>query len=123
MLSVIDILSLIEERKSITLKQLSKCFEIPLQRLDEILLDLSKHNLVDYNPESGTVKLPEWILQINDKFEEIKPATGTIILPKSQEIKIQDITIGNYTKEDVELNVRFRGKLKEIAICNLEPEA
>ncbi|MEM3697487.1 MAG: hypothetical protein QXQ94_08335 [Candidatus Bathyarchaeia archaeon] len=122
MLSVIDILSLIEERKNITLKLLAKSFEIPTQRLNKILLDLSKHNLVDYNPKSGTVKLPKWISQINEKFEDIKPATGTIILPESQEIKIQDISIGNYTKEDVELNVRFRGKLKEIAICNLEPE-
>lgn len=122
MLSVVDILSLVEERKSITLGQLAKAFGIPPQRLNEILLDLSKHNLVDYDLESGMVKLPRWILQINEKFEEVKPATGTIILPRFQEIKIQDITIGNYTKEDVELNVRFRGKLKEIAICNLETE-
>lgn len=123
MLSVADILSLVEERKSITLKQLAKAFDIPPQRLDEVLLDLSKHNLVDYDAESGTVRLPKWMLQINRRFEKIKPATGTIILPRFQEIKIQDLSIGNYTKDDIELNIRFRGKLKEIAICNLEVEA
>lgn len=123
MLSVADILSLVEERKSITLKQLAKAFDIPSESLNEILLDLRKHNLIDYDPNSGTVKLPKWVLKIDERFDEIKPATGAIILPRFQEIKIQDVSIGNYTKDDVELIVRLRGKIKEIAICNLEAEA
>jgi hypothetical protein len=51
-------------------------------------------------------------------MEKMKPATGEMILPKYQEIKIQDIIIGNFTRNDLELRLRLNARLKEIAICD-----
>jgi hypothetical protein len=119
MLSTIDILSLIEEQKTVDIKQLTKKLEIPLGNLKEILIDLAKYKLVEYNEKTGKIKLPNWLAKIDREIEELKPATGAIILPKYQEIKIQDFTIGNFTKSDLELKVRLKARLKEIAICDL----
>jgi hypothetical protein len=119
MLSTIDILSSVEEQKTIDIKQLAKKLEIPLGSLKEILIDLTKYKLVEYNEKTGKINLPSWLIKIDKEIEKLKPATGAIILPRYQEIKIQDITIGNFTKNDVELKVRFKARLKEIAICDV----
>lgn len=119
MLNTIDILSIIEEQETYDLKHLAKKLQIPLEQLKEILTNMRKHTLIEYDPRTGRVTLPTWLINIEKKMEKIKPATGEIILPKYQEIKIQDITIGNFTKNDLELKLRFKAKLKEIAICDL----
>jgi len=118
MLITIDILSIIEEQKSYDIKQLAKKLEIQLDQLEEIVMDLSKHNLIEYNPKTGKVRLPAWLVNIDKEIENIKPATGAIIIPKNEEIKIEDVTIGNFTKNDLELKIRLKAKLKEIAICD-----
>jgi hypothetical protein len=112
-------LSLIEEQKTIDIKQLAKKLEISVGNLKEILMDLAKYKLVEYNEKTGKIKLPDWLTKIDKEIEELKPATGAIILPRYQEIKIQDITIGNFTKNDLDLKVRLKARLKEIAICDL----
>jgi len=63
--------------------------------------------------------LPKWLININKKIEKQKPATGEIILPKFQEIQIQDTLFGNYTQKDLELKIRLKAKHKEIAICDI----
>jgi hypothetical protein len=119
MLSTIDMLSLIEEQKTIDIKQLAKKLEISAGSLKEILMDLAKYKLVEYNEKTGKIKLPDWLTKIDKEIEKLKPATGAIILPRYQEIKIQDITIGNFTKNDLDLKVRLKARFKEIAICDL----
>jgi transcription initiation factor IIE alpha subunit len=120
MLSAIDILAIIKEEESHTIKQLAEKLEITTQQLKKIIKDLSEHNIVEYNEQTGQVKLPLWLVDIEKEAESIKAATGTIILPKDQEIKIQDFTIGNFTEKDLELNIRLKANLKEIAICNVK---
>jgi len=119
MLSTVDVLSTIEEKKTVNAKQLAKKLEIPLNSMKEILKDLAEHKLLDYNEKTGETKLPAWLTKIDEEMEELRPATGDIILPKYQEIKIQDITIGNFTKNDLELKVRLKARLKEIAVCDV----
>jgi len=119
MLSTIDILSLIEEQKTVDVKQLSKKLEIPLSNLKQILIDLATYELIEYNEKTGKIKLPNWLTKIDREIKELKPATGAIILPRYQEIKVQDLAIGNFTKNDLELKVRLRARLKEITICDL----
>jgi hypothetical protein len=92
---------------------------MPLEQLKEILVNMSKHNLIEYDLRTGKLALPRWLTNIEKKMEKIKPAIGAIILPKYQEMKIQDVTIGNFTKNDLELKLRFKAKQKEIAICDL----
>jgi DNA-binding MarR family transcriptional regulator len=119
MSNTIDILSAIEEQESRNVKQLAKRFEIPLEQLKQIVTNLCEHNLIEYNPRTGNVTLPTWLMKINREIEAVKPAVGEILLPKYQEMKLQDITLGNYTKNDLELKIRFKGKQKEIAICDI----
>jgi hypothetical protein len=119
MLSTIDILSIIEEQKAHDIKQLAKKLEIQLDQLKEILINLSKHNLIEYNPKTGKVTLPAWLVNIDKEMETIKPAAGAIVLPRYQEIRIQDVAIGNFTRNDLELKIRLKAKLKEIAICDV----
>jgi hypothetical protein len=119
MLSTIDILSSVEEQKTIDIKQLAKKLEIPVGSLKEILIDLTKYKLLEYNEKTGKINLPSWLTKIDKEIEKLKPATGAIILPRYQEIKIQDIIIGNFTKNDIELKVRLNARLKEIAICDV----
>ena len=119
MLSTIDILSLIEEQKTVDVKQLAKKLEISLGNLKEILIDLAQYKLIEYNEKTGKIKLPNWLTNIDKEIEELKPATGAIILPRYQEIKIQDIAIGNFTKADLELKLRLKARFKEIVICDV----
>ncbi|MEM3769679.1 MAG: hypothetical protein QXG76_00650 [Candidatus Bathyarchaeia archaeon] len=119
MLTVADLLSLIEEQKTKSIKQLAKETEIPKEKLHLILTDLTQRNLIKYDAKTGEVKLPEWLLDISKRIEKSRPPTGEIILPKYREIAIQDIIIGNYTTKDLELKVRLKARLKEIAICEV----
>jgi DNA-binding transcriptional regulator YhcF (GntR family) len=119
MLSTADLLTIIEEQRLFNIKNLAKKLEISQKTLHEILTNLQEHNLVEYNPKTGKVNLPKWLINVNKKIETAKPTTGEIILPKYQEIKIQDLLIGNYTKEDLELKIRVKAKHKEIAICTI----
>lgn len=119
MLTVADILALIEEQKTKNIKQLARETEIPKEQLHLILKDLSQYSLVEYDVKTGSVKISGWLRSLDQKIERSKPPTGEIILPKYTEIKLQDIVIGNYTSKDLELRVRLKPKQKEIAICEL----
>ena len=119
MLTTADLLTIIEEQKSLKIKKLAKKLQISEKSLHEILTNLQQNNLIEYNPITGRVTLPKWLVNIDRKIETAKPATGQIILPKYEEIKIQDLLIGNFTKNDLELKIRLRARQKEIAICSL----
>ncbi|MEM3731879.1 MAG: hypothetical protein QXE74_08970 [Candidatus Bathyarchaeia archaeon] len=107
-----------EERIS-NIKQLSERLEIQIDQLHQILTNLNRHNLVKYDPKTGEVSIPKWLLNINKQMETLKPATGEIVLPKYQEIQIQDVVIGNYTRIDLQLKIRLGSRRKEIAICTM----
>jgi len=119
MLTTADLLAIIKEEETYNIKQLAKKLEIPTEQLEKIIKNLREHDLVEYDEQTGEVKLPSWLVNIEKEVENIKPAIGNIILPKNQEITIQDVVIGNFTDKDLELNVRLKMKLKEIAICNM----
>ncbi len=119
MLTVAEILALIEEQKTKNLRQLARETDIPKEQLHLILKDLSQYNLVEYDVETESVKVSKWLQNLNQKIEKSKPPTGQIILPKLGEIKLQDIIIGNYTSRDLELKIRLKARQKEIAICEL----
>jgi hypothetical protein len=119
MLSTIDMLSLIEEYKTVNIKHLAKKLEISLGNLKEILIDLASYELIEYDEATGEIRMSNWLTKIDREIEELKPAIGAIILPRYQEIKIQDVAIGNFTRTDLELKVRLKAKLKEIVICEL----
>lgn len=117
MATTADLLTTIEEKTINNIKQLAKETGIPQEKLHPILTNLSHHNLIEYSPKTGQLALPKWLINLNQEIEKEKPAIGEIILPKYKEIQLQDIIIGNYTGNDLELKIRLKPKRKEIAIC------
>jgi predicted transcriptional regulator len=119
MLTVADLLTLIQEEENLNIRKLAKKLEIPQEQLQEVIKTLERRNLLKYDSETEKITLPKWLLNINKKIEATKPTAGEIILPKYQEIQIQDIVIGNYTKEALGLKIWIKAKRKEIAICEI----
>jgi predicted transcriptional regulator len=119
MLTTADLLTIIQEQKNPNINQIAKKLEIPQDYLHEILTTLHRHNLIEYDSKTGKITMPKWLTNINKRIETTKPTTGEIILPRYQEIQIQDITIGNYTKEPLAFKIWIKAKRKEIAICNI----
>jgi hypothetical protein len=90
---------------------------VAMRALQEVIKTLERRNVLKYDSETEKITLPKWLSNINKKMEATKPTVGEIILPKYQEIQIQDIVIGNYTKEALALKIWIKAKIKEIAIC------
>lgn len=118
MLSIADILMEIKEEEC-DIKSLAEKFNLTIERLEEILKCLSEYNIVEYEQQTGKVRAPIWLSEIEVKMEEVNPVVGTMIIPKNQKVRLQEITIENFTDMDLELNIRLGPKLKEIAICKM----
>jgi hypothetical protein len=114
-----EIFCLIEEEGTGSVKELAKKLEIPVTQLERVLTDLSGKNVLEYDPQTGKIRLPKWIVNLGKELENIKPATGAIVLPTNQKIEFQDVVIENFTNTDLELRIRLRTKRKEIAICTI----
>jgi DNA-binding IclR family transcriptional regulator len=119
MLTAIDLLSIIEEQKMIEIRQLAGKLKIPASGIREILRDLARYKIVEFDEENGRAKLPTWLARIDREIEELAPAVGDVILPRFQEIEIEDVAIGNFTRNDLELKVRLKARRKEITICDV----
>ncbi len=119
MATTADLLTTIEEKTIDNIKELAKETGIPPEKLHPILTNLNNHTLIEYNPKTGKLALPRWLVNLSRQIEKEKPTIGEIILPKYKEIQLQDIIIGNYTGNDLELRITLKAKRKEIAICPL----
>lgn len=117
MLSIADILMEIKDECNI--KSLAEKFNLKMEHLEEILKCLSEYNIVEYEQQTGTVRAPRWLSEIEVKIEEVNPVVGAMIIPKNQKVSLQEITIENFTDMDLEINIRLGPKLKEIAICRI----
>jgi len=117
--TIADLLTLIEEQESLSIKKLANELEISEENLHEILTSLCQHNFIEYNQKIGTITLPKWLTNIDRKINSEKSAVAEILLSKYREMQIQDVLIGNYTGKDLELKIRLRAKSKEIAICDV----
>jgi hypothetical protein len=114
-----EILLAIEEEETLSARKLGKKLDIPMDQLEKILTDMMKKSVVEYDKQSGKIRLSGWIANLGKELETVKPATGSIVLPKNQEVKLQDVVIGNFTSMDLELLVRLGTNRKEIALRNI----
>jgi hypothetical protein len=114
-----EILLAIEEGETLSDIELAKKLDIPMDQLEKILTDMMEKSVVEYDKQSGKIRLSGWIANLGKELETVRPATGSIVLPKNQEVKLQDVVIGNYTSSDLELLVRLRTNRKEIALRNI----
>lgn len=93
-----------------------------MEHFEEILKCLSEYNIVEYEQQTGTVRAPRWLSEIEVKIEEVNPVNPVVvamIIPKNQKVSLQEITIENFTDMDLEIYIRLGPKLKEIAICRI----
>lgn len=116
MLSSKCILRIVGEEKKTNVGLLARQVGTSAEKIEKILSDLSDCDLVEYDQETGEVKLSQWLSSINDKAENLEFATGAIILPKNRQIEIQGVNIGNFTDIDLELILSVTGSVKEIAL-------
>jgi hypothetical protein len=85
---------------------------------------LTKHGILEYDPTTSTVRLSQELkklitqLHAEEKAEPNweKPGAATIIIPPEKGFQIQKVTIHNMTKQDLQFELKFDKKLKEIAI-------
>jgi len=114
-----DLLEIIEKEEGSTVGVLARKLKIPREKLEKIIKELEKHEVLECDRETGMVRLAPWLMRIALEMKEIYPVTATIILPKDQQTRIGDLTLMNLTGADLELNLRFRIKSKEIAISKI----
>jgi hypothetical protein len=106
------------------LSDLSKQTDQPLKKLESYSQELTKHGIIEYDPATSTVRLGQELfnLIIQRRAEENattwweKPGVATIIVPSEKGFQIQKVTIHNLTKQDLQFELKFNNRLKEIAI-------
>jgi hypothetical protein len=107
-----------------TLSELAQKTGNSLEELVGYCETLTKHGILKYDPTTNTVRLSQepknLITQLHaeekaePKWE--KPGVATIIIPPEKSFQIQKVTIHNMTKQDLQFELRFDKKLKEMAI-------
>jgi hypothetical protein len=96
----------------------------PLEELVSYCETLTKHGILEHDPTTNTVRLSQELknlitqLHAEEKAEPNweKPGAATIIIPPEKSFQIQKVTIHNMTKQDLQFELKFDKKLKEIAI-------
>ncbi len=107
-----------------SLEEIAKESGVPLEELSRHCETIAKHKIIEYDTAANTIRLgPEpmtWILHLKaqEKTEATwkKQGAATIIIPPKKGFRIQGTTIHNTTDQDLQLELKFNKKLKEIVI-------
>jgi hypothetical protein len=106
------------------LSELAKQTGCPLKKLESYSQTLTKHGILEYDPATSTVRLSQELINLITQLRAEENATtrweklgvATIIVPPEKGFQIQKVTIHNLTKQDLQFELKFNTKLKEIAI-------
>jgi hypothetical protein len=106
------------------LSELAKQTGQSLNKLESYSQALTKHDILEYDPATSNVRLGQELfnLIIQLRAEESttphweKNGVATIIVPPEKSFQIQKVTMHNLTKKDLQFELKFNTKLKEIAI-------
>ena len=119
-----NLLKLLEDGAWHKLPELAQKTGHPLEELVSYCETIAKHGIVEYDATASTVRLSQELknlitqLHAEEKAEPNweKPGAATIIIPPEKSFQIQKVTIHNMTKQDLQFELKFDKKLKEIAI-------
>jgi hypothetical protein len=119
-----NLLKFLEDGAWHTLSGLAKETGRPLEELLSYCETIAKHGIVEYDATASTVRLSQELenlvtqLHAEEKAEPNweKAGVATIIIPPEKSFQIQKVTIHNMTKQDLQFELKFDKKLKEIAI-------
>lgn len=86
-----------------------------------MIKSLLKSSVIEYAPETRKIRLRSWVRNLPNSIEveNGKLTVGTIILPPSASIIIQDTVIMNVSDIEIELEVKIDGKIRELSIGKL----
>lgn len=106
-------------------EEMAEKTETTEKNIEELIKTLSEYQLLQYDEINKKAKLNlAWKkLELENKTHEKKEgktALGTIILPNEQTITVQNTKISNLTDEELELEIKMNGKIREIAIKKLD---
>lgn len=110
-----------------SLKEITEKTAVPIEELVHRCEDAYKHGLVDYDANSGRVRLSQKFtnmimkLRTDDDAEAYSEriGAGTVIIPAGKNFEIQGITVQNITRQDLKFEFTFTGKLKEIVVSKV----
>ena len=119
-----SLLKFLEDGSWHTLTELAKKTGCPLKKLESYSQTLTKHGILEYDPATSTVRLSQELINLITQLRAEENATtrweklgvATIIVPPDKGFQIQKVTIHNLTKQDLQFELKFNTKLKEIAI-------
>ena len=106
-------------------EEMAEKTETTEKNIEELIKTLSEYQLLQYDEINKRAKLNmAWKkLELENRTREEKEgkmALGTIILPNEQTITVQNTKISNLTNEELELEIKMNGKIREIAIKKLD---
>lgn len=118
------LLKILEDGAWHNLKDIAKELGVPPEELTRSIETIAKHKIIEYDATANAIRLgPEptnWILQLKTQEETEatwkKQGAATIIIPPKKGFQIQGTTIHNTTDQDLQLELKFNKKLKEIVI-------
>lgn len=120
-----SLLDLLEDGDWHSLTGLAEALGTTLDELTEVCEAASKADLIEYDVKAGKVRICQKLLGLMKSLEEEAEAewdmlaTGTVIVPAKKSFKIQDLSIQNETDYDLEIEMRFDEKLREIVILKM----
>jgi len=107
-----------------SLKEIAEEIKVPVEKLEHYCGTLSEHGVVDYNSDSGIVRLGHDFKRIIMKLKAEEEAewerigAGTVIIPPEKGFQIQGVYIHNMTERDIQFELTFNKKLKEVVVSN-----
>ena len=119
-----SLLKFLEDGAWHKLPELAKETGHSLEELVTYCETIAKHGILEYDATANTVRLSQELenlitqLHAEEKPETNweKPGAATIIIPPEKSFQIQKVTINYMTKQDLQFELKFDKKLKEIAI-------
>ena len=119
-----NLLKLLEDGACHTFSELGQKTGQTLEELLSYCETLTKYGILEHDPTTNTVRLSQepkkLIIQLREEEKADpnweKPGAATIIIPPEKSFQIQKVTIHNMTKQDLQFELKFNKKLKEVAI-------
>jgi hypothetical protein len=121
---MIQIFRFLEDGAWHSLKDIARKTKVPIEDLSDYCVILSKHEVVEYDADSGKVKigreLVKMITTLNayDRAGQKWPrkGVGTVIVPPQKLFRMQGISMQNMTGQDLKIEFTFKTKPIEIVI-------
>ena len=119
------LINLLKDGEWHSTEEMAEKTETTEKNIEELIKTLSEYQLLQYDEINKRAKLNlAWKkLELENRTHEKKEgkmALGTIILPNEQTITVQNTKISNLTNEELELEIKMNGKIREIAIKKLD---